>query len=180
LARRSPTLRGNVCVPPPPGMIPSLTSGSAKRDLAAAAEGDTVDGTHQWQRTGKDRAHHTLEDQMLQPPLGIRHAVALLEIAARAERLVARPRQDDAAQRPMIHGERFETGDEILAHLGVEGIERLRAVQGDPQDIVGRFRDIERFVAFHGRLASEDESSAAMPPSQASSEGWMASALPCA
>ena len=36
VARRSPTLRGRVWVPQPPGMMPSVTSVSAKRALRTA------------------------------------------------------------------------------------------------------------------------------------------------
>jgi len=36
LARRSPTARGRFCVPPAPGMMPSVTSVNAKRALSAA------------------------------------------------------------------------------------------------------------------------------------------------
>ena len=88
--------------------MPSVTSGSAKRalsdgvdevsrgrDLAAAADRRAVDGGDERERAAHQRPQHALEDGMLSLPRLVGHALAFLEVAAGAERLLASARQHD-------------------------------------------------------------------------------------
>ena len=82
LARRAPTARGRFCVPPAPGMMPSVTSVRAKRaclggvdevgaqrDLHAAGVGGAVHRGDDRHRAVDDGADGALEDQVLVLPL---------------------------------------------------------------------------------------------------------------
>ena len=149
LARRSPTARARFWVPPAPGMIPSVTSVNAKRaracgideirrrgDLAAAAIGRAVDGREQRDRAAHHRPHHAFEDQVLRPPAFVGHAVALLEIAAGAKRLVAAAGDDHGAQIFQIDRERFEQLHEIEPHARVQRVRHLGPIERDHEDVI--------------------------------------------
>ncbi|MGX1414304.1 hypothetical protein AB7M43_004396 [Bradyrhizobium elkanii] len=106
-----------------------------RRDLAAAAIGRTIDRADHGNRTAQQSAQHALEDQMLCLPGLVRHAVALLQIAPGAERLVAVSGQDHRAQPLDVGREALEQFHQIEAHLGVHRIGRFRPVQRHQQDI---------------------------------------------
>ena len=129
--------------------MPSVTSVSAKRallggvdeircrrDLAAAAIGGAIDGGDHRDRTGQDRPQHALEHEMLGLPGFVGHAVALLEIAAGAERFGPRAGQDGDAQPLEVDRKPLEQFHEVEPHLRIQGIRRIRPVQRDQQDMV--------------------------------------------
>ena len=133
------------------------------RDLAAAAIGRTIDGADDRNRAVDQRPHHPLEDDMLARPRLVGHAAALLQVAAGAERLVARPGQNDAAQAFGIERDVLEAAHEIEAHLGVEGVGGVRPVQPDNRDVLlGSFQqeglEIRRFRR-HAHTASQENPS---------------------
>ena len=169
MARRSPTARGRVCVPPPPGMMPSVTSVSARRglrgvekiaaacDLAAAAIGRAVDGADDRDRAVDQRPHHALENDVLARPRLVGHAAALLQVAAGAERLVAGAGQDDAAQALRIERYVLEIAHEVASHLGVERVGCVRPVERTILHVIVDRFERERFECRRSRSCASQE-----------------------
>ena len=82
-----------------------------------------------------------------------RHALALLEVAAGAERLVAGPGHDDAAIGQRVGVDRVEERQQVAAHLRVHRVGDLRPVQGQQHQPVALVLDRRRLVAaFHRSL----------------------------
>ena len=111
-ARASPTSRGSRCVPPAPGMMPSVVSGSAERgvrrrhaeiaherELEPAAERHAVDRRDDRLRRAVERPELRPVEVDLHAHVVLAHPLALLQICPGAERLVSRPRDDDGADR---------------------------------------------------------------------------------
>ena len=138
-ARPLPTSRGRRCVPPPPGMSPSLTSGwpnfacvhrdpdgARHRRLAAAAE-----------RKAVDRRDHRLAEildeieDLLSETAGLfgfdrRDMSEFADVRAGDERFVAGSGQDDAAHCGVIPRV-LEGGSQILPCRRIQSVEHLRA-----------------------------------------------------
>ena len=158
IALALPTARVSRCVPPMPGMTPSLISGwpnfalsaammmsHMHRELAAAAE-----------REARDRRDHRLAHARDAIPVagevaheGVHVGLAchLLDVGAGRERLLGAG--DDHAADVVVGLERVDRGGQLLVdQRGVERVERLRPVEADDADLALGFDD-EGFVA-HG------------------------------
>ena len=98
-------MRGRSWVPPMPGKMPRVTSGTANTavslatievgedgQLAAAAHGEALDGGDDGHRAVEHARGGLLEDHVLGAPGLVGHALALLQVAAHAEGL-GRPRR---------------------------------------------------------------------------------------
>ena len=82
-----------------------------------------------------------LEDDVLRAPRLVRHLVAFLEVAARAERALAGAGEDHRAGVAVVL-ERIEARKEIFAHRGVHRVHLVGAIEGDGDDVtVGRAVD---------------------------------------
>ena len=105
-------MRGRSWVPPMPGKMPRVTSGTANTALSLATirsertassqpppMREALDGRDDGHRTVEHARRGLLEDQMLGAPGLVRHALALLQVAAHAEGLVARAGEDHGAGR---------------------------------------------------------------------------------
>ena len=73
---------------------------------------------------------------MLRPPGLIAHAVALLEIAAGAKRLLAVAGDDHHARLFQIDRERFEQLHEIEPHARVQRVRYFGPIERDQQDVI--------------------------------------------
>lgn len=135
------------------GVVGGVDEVAAERDLHPPGIGRAVDRGDDRHRTGQDRAHHPLEDQMLVLPFPVGHAVALLQVPARAERPRPRTGHDDAALRVRGGAEPVERVEQVEAHLGVHRVRDLRPVQRDQHDVVRRRRQHDGFVALHCSIA---------------------------
>src|SRR5439155_13123718 len=115
--------------------------------LAAAAHGEAFDRRDDRYRAVEHARGPLLEDVVLGAPGLVAHALALLEVAADAEGLLAGAGEDHGAHRPLpLEG--LEAVEQLLAHRRVHGIERLGSIQLDGDDeAVGRARDVERPIA---------------------------------
>ena len=83
-----------------------------------------------------DAVGRFLDDRVLRAPGLVRHALAFLEIAAGAERLVACPGDHDAAQVTGIERERHEELLQIAPHLRVERVAELGTIESDEEEPV--------------------------------------------
>src|SRR5213596_2248521 len=145
LASGAPRIRGSSWVPPMPGKMPSVVSGTPNTAVSLATmKSDRIASSQPPARAKPSTAAITgtgqralLEDHVLGAPRLVGHPVALLEIAARAERLVARAREDHGA-RVGIARERVEAGEQVLAHRGVHRVHLLRAIERDRDDVAVR------------------------------------------
>ena len=77
-----------------------------------------------------------LEDGVLAPPVFLRHAVALLQVAARAERPVAPAGENGAADALAVHVQRAHELQLLEPHQGVARVRDLRPVEHDQQDML--------------------------------------------
>ena len=100
--------------------------------LAAAAHGEALDGGDHGHGAVEHLGRGRLEDGVLGAPCLVRHALALLQVAAHAEGLGAGAREDHAARGP-VPLEGLEAAHEALAHGRVHGIERLGPVELDSE-----------------------------------------------
>ena len=161
LASGAPTMRGRSWVPPMPGKIPSVVSGTPKTAVSlatmkseriassqppASAKPSTAAMTGTGQRSTRMRG--LLEDDVLGAPRLVGHPVALLEIAARAERAVAGA-GEDTTPRVGIGGQRGEARQQILAHRGVHRVHLLRPVERDRDHVLGAL-DQQVAIVRHG------------------------------
>ena len=115
-----------------PGCVDEV---AGERGLETAAERVTVHRGDHRQRQLHERHEGALEDLVLRAPDALGHAVALLEIGAGAEGTFARAGEDHAAQLTRLGGEPRPEIDLVATHLGVERVQRLRAVQRDDEDV---------------------------------------------
>ena len=79
---------------------------------------------------------HPPEEVLAARVLAGEHRLGHLEVAARAERPSGSPDDDDA--RGLVGTRRPQRGRELLVRLHAEGVELLRAVEGDRRDAVAR------------------------------------------
>jgi hypothetical protein len=123
----------------------------AGRDgLAAAAIGDTVHRRDDRNLALHLRHERALEQLVLRAPGFHRHAVALLEVAAGAEGALAGARQHHAAGVARLGVDAPPEIQQVVAHLGVDRVHRLRAVDRDQQDVRAVRRDLQRGVVGKG------------------------------
>ena len=73
---------------------------------------------------------------MLRLPAFVGHAVALLEVAAGAERLCAAAGDDHRAQPLQIDRERLEHLHEIETHARIQRVGHLGSIERDKQDVI--------------------------------------------
>ena len=158
-------MRGRSWVPPIPGKMPSVVSGTPNTALSlatmksesaassqppASAKPSTAAMTGTG--TAQDAEGRLLEDHVLGPPGLVGHLVALLEIAAGTERAVAGPGEDHRPDQ-WIAGESVEAGQEILAQRRVHGVHLLGPVHGDGDDeAVRRALDEEMAIGGHAMI----------------------------
>ena len=156
-----PTARVSRCVPPMPGMTPSLISGWPNFALSAAMMRSHIIASSQPPPSAKPAtaAITGLRARAIAIPVGgevvdedvdvglVRH---LLDVGAGGERLL-RAGDQDAADAG-IGLERVDRGDQLLDERGVERVQRLRPVEADDADAAVGFDD-DGFVA-HGLLMS--------------------------
>ena len=136
-------------VPMPPGMMPSLTSVSAKRavfeayiksQLRASSVSTTISNTvyrrDHWNGTGSHGIATLFKDGMLLLPLLVRHAVALFQVATCTERPFAATGYNHTADILRIDIERFKNLFALKAHLRVDGVEHLWTIQCEEQNVI--------------------------------------------
>ena len=85
------------------------------------------------------------EDDVLCAPCLVRHEIALFEIAARAERALTGPREDDGAH-VGIALETVEAREQVFAHRGVHRVHLLGPVHDDRHHVAIR-RALDEQVA---------------------------------
>ena len=148
MARRAPTARGSVLRAAgarhdaechlgqrEARVFGGVDEVAAQRDLHAAGIGGAVHRGDDRHRAGDDGANGALEDQVLVLPLLIRHAVALFQVAAGAERARAGAGEHDAALLVGRAADGVEQVEQIEAHLRVHRIGDLGTVQRDQQRV---------------------------------------------
>ena len=92
-----------------------------------------VDGCDDGNGHLNERPVGALEEFVLRHPLLLGHAVTFFQIAARAEDLVARAGENGAAYVARVVGEPAPQIEHVVAHLGVDGVGNLGAVQLDDE-----------------------------------------------
>jgi hypothetical protein len=122
--------------------------------LEPAGERVAVDRGDQRDRAIEDHAEGALEQRMLGEPLRVRHAVALFEVAAAAERLGAGAGQHDAARLVGIGDQAGEHIEQVAAHLGVDRVRDLRPVERHDQQMIGVRLDLQGLVVVAHRGSS--------------------------
>ena len=128
------------------GLMPG---GAGTQNLPRAA-GERRDGR---QRKLHQRHEAALEELVLRLPVGLRHAVALLEVRAGAERALARAREHDAARLARLGGKPRPELVQLAPHLRVERVQRLRAIQGDERYLIAGL-DGKGLVAHRGHCVA--------------------------
>src|SRR6185436_19608293 len=82
------------------------------------------------------RDEGALEYLVLRLPLRLRHAVALFQVAAGAERALAGTGQHHAAQLARLGAQPCPQVELVAAHLRIERIEHLRTVEAHDEDVL--------------------------------------------
>ena len=99
-------------------------------DLGTAAVGDPVDGGEDRLAQLSQRVEGSIEVLALSQPVLLGHVLALAQVAADREGAVARAGDDGDADRGADR-DRLEDLGQARAHLGRDGVVRVRPVQGD-------------------------------------------------
>ena len=119
---------------------------ATQRQLTAAGVRGAVDRPQHRNRTADKSPDHALEEEMLGLPGFVRHALAFLEIAAGAKRLVAGPGQHNATMRQRVGVDAVEKRQQIAAHLGVHRIGDIRPAERDDGQATALVLDANGFV----------------------------------
>src|SRR6266702_7666793 len=116
-----------------------------QHELEAARVRGAVDRGDHRDRAVAHRAEHALENPVLRAPLLLAERVALLQVGAGAEGLVARAGEHDAAA-PPLGLKAFEKLAEVERSPRVEGVGDLGPVEGRQKQVTGRFLHPRRVV----------------------------------
>ena len=151
MALALPTARVRRCVPPLPGMMPSVISGWPNTAVSAArimshAIANSQPPPSAYPPTaamiGFRQFGDTVERREKVAAIGLDEGllVHLLDVHAGSERLVVAG--DDDAADPAIGLEAVECAIDLADQLGIERVQRMRAVEGDDPDLaLGRDED---------------------------------------
>jgi hypothetical protein len=114
--------------------------------FAAAAECRPVHGRYHRDRAVEQGERHALEQRVLLHPLRVGHAVALFQVAAGAERLVAGAGQDHAAIVLRVVDQPREHVMQIVADLGRDRVAHLGPVDAHGEHMLARLLQREGLV----------------------------------
>jgi hypothetical protein len=117
--------------------------------LQPAGIGVTIDHGDDRHRQLQQRIAAAFEDLVLVLPCRLRHAAALLQIAAGTKDTVAGAGQHDTARVSRIVDQPCPQVEQVEPHLRVLGVAHLGAVQRHPQQVVTDRFGQDGFVGWH-------------------------------
>ena len=126
---------------------------AVERQLQAAGQRVAVDRRDDRLAALHDCPERRLEDAVLGVPLRVRHALALLEVGARAERPLTGPAQHDRPHLAVV-GERVDQLRDLPAHPRVDRVQHVRTVERHDDDVRCRPLDQQVRVFLVGHAAS--------------------------